>query len=323
MRLRDHRDAAVEVDDDARFGLIVAYGMARARLERWLVRVLEWFAAERSAGRVPTRSALRRRVELETALSAIESEVALFSAGAASTAAIAMPRAARIGAESAERLVQRIAVDTGLFVPPIEAARVLDASMADGAPLTELFERIAPDTVGAARNTLVEGMVAGLNPRVIGAELDDVLQVPLWRAQTIARTEILRSFRAASIATYRAHDDSVSGWEWLSALDSRTCVVCWAMHGSVHPVTEPFASHPNCRCVPVPIVNGQRLLRPGAEEFAKLPESRQRETLGPKAFEMYRDGRLTLSQLVRYGRNEYGPYLARRSLSDIQARRAA
>ncbi len=221
---------------------------------------------------------------------------------------------------SAESLVKgaavRIGIDTSLFVPPVESVAALERSLGSNLPLGRLFSSIAPEAADDAKRAIIEGMLSGQNPRVIARDLGDALQAPRARALTISRTEVLRSFRAASIATYRAHDDTVDGWQWLSALDSRTCVVCWAMHGTVHPVTEPFASHPNCRCSPIPVV-GPRLLRPGAEEFAKLPESRQRETLGPRAYELYRSGQIGIADLVRKGRNEWGPYRTRRPLKDL------
>lgn len=317
---RAHRDLGVEVEQETALPIVLAYRGALALMKREFDAVLKWIASEKRAGRRPSRAALERKGDLERALQVLEGALLAFGVQSARTVEGGRLAAVAAAKPSAESLVKsaatRIGIDTSLFVPPVESVALLDESLGSKLPLGRLFASLAPETADDAKRTILEGMLSGRNPRDIARDLGDALQVPRTRALTISRTEVLRSFRAASIATYRAHDDTVDGWQWLSALDSRTCVVCWSMHGTVHPVTEPFASHPNCRCSPIPVV-GPRLLKPGAEEFAKLPESRQRETLGPRAYELYRSGQIGIADLVRKGRNEWGPYRTRMPLKDL------
>ena len=40
-------------------------------------------------------------------------------------------------------------------------------------------------------------------------------------------------------------------WKWKARLDRRSCAYCIVRHGTVHPITTPLVSHPNCRCMPV------------------------------------------------------------------------
>ncbi len=54
---------------------------------------------------------------------------------------------------------------------------------------------------------------------------------------------------------------------------------------------------------------------------ARQPEATQRAMLGPGAYDLYRDGTITLSDLVEIKHDpRWGPTLRRRSLKDLQAR---
>jgi hypothetical protein len=45
------------------------------------------------------------------------------------------------------------------------------------------------------------------------------------------------------------HADVLRGWEWLAAMDERTCPSCWAQHGTIHTLDEPGPNdHPQGRC---------------------------------------------------------------------------
>jgi len=45
----------------------------------------------------------------------------------------------------------------------------------------------------------------------------------------------------------------VDEWEWSSEEDA--CDFCAENNGKRFPVDEPFDTHPNCRCTPLPILN--------------------------------------------------------------------
>src|SRR5690606_16247585 len=92
----------------------------------------------------------------------------------------------------------------------------------------------------------------GINPQRLKRQLADALESTISRALTIARTEIWRSYRQATMRTYRANDHLVKGWIWRCQLSGTTCAACAAMHGTVHKLDEDMGAHPNCRCVAVP-----------------------------------------------------------------------
>lgn len=143
---------------------------------------------------------------------------------------------------------------------------------------------------------LARNVSLGVNPRVTARQMRDEFGAAETRALTIARTESLRAFRAASLMTFAENSDSLDGWIWLSANNKRTCVSCLAMHGSVHPLTEEMQEHINGRCVAAPRVKGANLrVETGAERFERWAEREQRAALGPAMYEAWRDGAVRLT----------------------------
>ena len=141
----------------------------------------------------------------------------------------------------------------------------------------------------AVAERLTTALLTGQNPREAArAVMATGAELTRSRADTIARTELLRAQREATRA--RLEDaPGIDEWVWLSAADSRTCAVCWAMHGTRHPVTDTLDGHPNCRCTMVPAVPGGSAdkIPTGDELLAKLPDDEARKILGPKRHDLW------------------------------------
>lgn len=78
------------------------------------------------------------------------------------------------------------------------------------------------------------------------------------RAQTMARTEIIRAHHQATINEYESW--AVEGIkvkaEWSTAGDDRVCELCFPLEGQVFSLVEirsMIPRHPNCRCMALPI----------------------------------------------------------------------
>lgn len=189
-----------------------------------------------------------------------------------------------------------------------------------GAPLRELFGKMGDWSQIVAENVLTSGVIAGKGAAVIARDLrDQIAAMTLQRAQLIARTEVHRASRVAQSESFKANP-AVKGWTWFAALDSRTCAVCWGMHGQVFPTNEPLAGHPACRCTMVPKTktwaelgfDGVDEIAPNIEsgeaQFARLPPSVQRQILGPTRFGQYAGGITKLSDMLRKNENPtWGP----------------
>lgn len=129
--------------------------------------------------------------------------------------------------------------------------------------ITSLTRPLAPEAYAAVRAELLRGVAVGDNPRATAARMlqraEGRFNGGLTRALTIARTETLSAHRTAATVARSQNLDVVTGWRWLTTLDTRTCPACLAKNGTVHPAAEVGpAGHPNCRCAAVPVTPSWR-----------------------------------------------------------------
>lgn len=183
-----------------------------------------------------------------------------------------------------------------------------------GGPVRELLEGLAGDAASEVAQEMAGAIARGQNPLVTASRIRSKISTPLYRAQTITRTETLRAYREATREAYQ-QSGLVKSWVWVAACDSRTCGCCWALHGQEFPTGEKMGTHPRCRCTMAPNTRSWEeltgLRQPGVQEtnlaanitkgpdlFDALPDSTKAEILGPAKFAAYRDGKITLDQLV-------------------------
>lgn len=189
----------------------------------------------------------------------------------------------------------------------------------NGSSPRRLLSALGPDfRTDAAKE--IAGLVADC------ATLDDIrkamrtsLARTATRARTVLRHESRRAYRENMKCLMERNEHLVRGWVWVSRLDARTCVICWSMHGTVHPRNQGQDAHVNCRCRMVPVWRTWRELgydRPGPEPdydsgeelFAELPEEDQRRILGSEDYGSYVDGDVKLSDLVGRRRSRIWGY---------------
>jgi len=191
-----------------------------------------------------------------------------------------------------------------LNTPAMEA---MVGRMSDGSPLSGWLAQFGPETAGRLRESLQTAAALGTNPRGVARILARELDIAQTRLLTMARSEILGSYRDASLASYRANSDLVSGWVWICAKQTRTCLACVSLDGKRFGLDEPFQrSHLNCRCSSAPLLKGETKLpvESGREWFQSLPEADQRRMIPPTAWEEFRSGRLILDDFVHLDRDE-------------------
>jgi len=119
---------------------------------------------------------------------------------------------------------------------------------------------------------LAQGLIDGDNPRVLADKLTKTIKGGLGvtdelgryipaerRAQTLARTEIIRAHHQATVQEYRNWETEgvkVKA-EWSSVGDDgRTCNQCLDLEGSLWTLDEiekKIPVHPNCRCIALPV----------------------------------------------------------------------
>lgn len=241
----------------------------------------------------------------------------------------------------------RQAIRAAFTAPPVRAVEHLVAALQPGSPVRDVFDGYGEQASRRIGEKLVDGLTHGRGAAQIGRELRESMDGSASAALTTARTETHRAYRSAHLERWRANPRVYVGWSWHANLDTRTCPVCIAKHGSVHDLDEDFAGHPNCRCRPLPItrplseilgsdsdevrrlesdqLEAQR--RPTGEAwFAKQTREVQRGVLGPLKHEDYAAGRIKLVDVVvRTEHERWGPGLRtasrREALANAQRRR--
>lgn len=184
---------------------------------------------------------------------------------------------------------------------------------ATSGPLSSLLGSFAvtngPQAAIFARDVLGAGLLRGRSAFAIADDLNAGLRsISYSRALTIARTETLRAYREGARQSYLANRNIVQSWTWRAAVENQErppCAACFARHGSVHPLAEPMQTHPNCRCRMVPMRSPILGVRPNdpvlpdaKTAFDALKPAQQRRILGPTRLEMYRSGRVNLSDFA-------------------------
>ena len=209
-------------------------------------------------------------------------------------------------------------------VPPADVLHAQAGALSPSSPLTALFAQLGPDAAKSAQAALFTSVALGEGPRAAATRLFWNTNLPRQRAEVIARTEILRSWRGAQMENYRANQDVVSGWQWSADFSDRTCGACIAMDGTIHDLSEDLDDHIMGRCSALPITKPWSDILAGtgadtsgltetsiaswdsylygngfaADWFEGLAPEVQNSILGPAKAEAYRAGDLDLKQLA-------------------------
>jgi SPP1 gp7 family putative phage head morphogenesis protein len=113
------------------------------------------------------------------------------------------------------------------------------------------------------QRVLTGGLTRGDGALTIARELNNSINsIGKRRAETIARTEIMRAHNEGALDTYE--NFGITEFkilaEWSTAGDLRVCPQCVPLEGTVFTMQEIrglLPRHPNCRCVPLPANVGE------------------------------------------------------------------
>ncbi len=118
-------------------------------------------------------------------------------------------------------------------------------------------DEVGDGTSKLLTDSLAEGYQAGESMEKLAERVKTVFDnCTDVRAMRIARTETITASNVAATETYK--EAGVKEVEWLTSLDGRECDECDDLNGNTFPVDDaptPGAdTHPNCRCVLLPVV---------------------------------------------------------------------
>jgi SPP1 gp7 family putative phage head morphogenesis protein len=313
-----------------------AYAQTRADYDGLLAKI----AAAQANGQPLSPAWLYQKDRLKNALATTKAQIHTFAQQASESTVQAHKAAVQASAYAHAKMGAQAMQEAGLaggFTKINEANLThLVGFLHDGSPVDALFTSLATETADMARDAFVRGLTLGKGVDWITRRLEQALDVPRWRAETIVRTEAQRVYRSVARQTYMANDDVLEGWVWKAHLDSRTCPACMSMDGTVHAVGSTLDGHQRCRCAMVPRtkswadlgVDGLEDQRPpirtGQDWFKAQPSTVQRAMLGPRKYHAWKGGEITLDDLVaRHSHPVWGTQRRERSMLEIKAGKGA
>ncbi len=324
----EHRRALLQGERDAASNMVRAYGEAWRRIRAELDAINRRIEDARQAGEEVRSSWLFRQQRWQALRAQVLAEVQRFAAQVEESVRTQQAEAVAAAQEHARELVGAAAAEAGSRAQvavqwnrlPAGATEDLVGFLADGSPLRTLLDGLGERTSAGVQRALLTGLMTGQNPRRIAQLVQREFSVPLRRALTISRTEVLRAYRESTVRTYRENREVVRGWRWLAAHSARTCPACLAMDGTEHSLDERLDDHPNGRCTTVPILVGEeaRPRETGAQWFARQKADVQERILGKAGLAAYQGGAVTLQDFVGRTRSpEWGTTRHARSLRAI------
>lgn len=134
-----------------------------------------------------------------------------------------------------------------------------------GRVFTEL-EGITQHMATKMSRTLTDGLVQGKNPLAVARDLTKEIDISRSRAETIARTEIIRAHAEGQLTALEKLGVTRLAVmvEWSTSRDERVCPKCQPMQGAVFTIKEArgmLPRHPNCRCAWKPANLGESKLK--------------------------------------------------------------
>lgn len=181
--------------------------------------------------------------------------------------------------------------------------------LSNGSPLNTLLKEDYPDALEGILDALLNGMARGMGAGEIAKEMAVGMGGGLDRAMLIARTEVNRAYRTATVQQYR-ESNVVDGFRRL-VKKATACAACLMLDGETFKSEDYLDDHPAGKCVAVPNITGMKPAKweTGREYFEKLSPEEQMARLGREKYEAWQAGKFDLGDLARksesaeWGRN--------------------
>jgi hypothetical protein len=298
--LRQFRAGLLAREDSQMRAMAARWLMLEATLSSEIDGLAKDFAAEKSAGRSVSQSKLYRMDRYQLLLGQLRQQTARYGDYAVGQITARQLELAGLGIGHAVQATRIVAVSASFDVLPVGAIQAMVGLAGDGSPLRRLLAASYPDAVEGLTKALVRGTALGWHPTRVARAMRDGTEMGLQRALTVARTEQLRVYRAASDAQY-AETGVIRFKARLAAKSQRTCLACLARDGKIMPVSEPFFDHVNGRCVVRPLLDNEipKGYQTGCQWFEKQGADAQRAMMGDKRYEAWQAGAFDFDDLAK------------------------
>lgn len=138
-----------------------------------------------------------------------------------------------------------------------EAAEIITAiSFESSLPLREIMDRAYGQAAVGMINQLIAGVAKGQGPRETARRMRDGAALGLNHLLLVARDQQIRAYREGQRAAYQ-RTGMVTHYKRLAARNSRTCMACIALDGTIWEVADIMPLHPQDRCTMIPVLDGE------------------------------------------------------------------
>lgn len=292
--LRQFRERMDIMDDQLMKELAVRWMRIEEHLDSEIQALAEEMARRSAEGETITEEMVRRSERYQRLQAQAAAEAQMFSQEASEIITSYQERAAIAGIDSAEMALMSSYPSTYVAAFDriyLEAVESIIGFAGDGSPLWALLSKAySEDIVSGLIQSLITGIATGESVKSIIRAMVDAFGMDLDRAILIARTETQRAYRTGATTQYR-ESGVVTGFMRLVKKDG-ACLGCLLLDGEVFEMADELDDHPNGRCTAVPIVRGMEPpdWEKGPDWFKNQPEAKQREIMGDKRYEMWKDG---------------------------------
>ena len=236
-----------------------------------------------------------------------------------------------------------IGIDLFKNIPPEGAmSAILNTSLIEGATIHSWLKDLENSQSFDVERAIKLGMTLGETNAQLANRLKSTMELSMRNAQSIVITATSAVANKARMDFYSANDEVLKGYQSLTVLDGKTSDICISYSGSKYDINfkpignskpyRPTPRHFRCRSTHIPILKTWRELGIDEDELPTgtqssdagyLPQDYtfndflktktkeyQNDVLGVGKAQLWRDGKITLSQLV----NQQGKSLSLKEL---------
>lgn len=318
--IEEHRAAILRNEQKTVRELIGQYKKVDRYIYSKLVALEKLIAEATTMGEDPG-SWLFTQARYKDLIDQIEERIDLYAAKAESTVEKSQRTAAALGSQQAVELMRiEVGVRRAFTTLNPGAIETMVGVFHDGSPLVTLFEKFGGEAVVKARDILASGIGVGESPRKVATRLhQEIKGMTRDRALRISRNETLRVLTTVQARTYEANADVCTGMMIVESLDSRTCMLCWARHGTILQLGEGFPRHIACRGSLTPVTSTTRKRATGEQEFYLKSKDEQKEILGESRYKLWSEGKIQLSDIYTVVNDKtWGPKVAMKPMVKLK-----
>lgn len=260
------------------------------------------------------------RTRIKQQLAEVRAVIASYYDDAANVAAQATNA---VGEVAAKITVAGLELGGAAVIMPNAATleAIVSNAIIQGAVQADWWSRQSSDTAFRFATAVRQGIAAAETNQQIIARVRQEMAVTRANAAALVQTSVATVANDARQAVFDANADIIKRYRAIATLDTHTCSRCapldgleWLPDGTPvgHSTPQPrYPLHYNCRCMMLPIVidgprEGQRAAAGGpvkasttfSDWLERQPKSKQEEVLGKGRADLYRAGKITLSDLT-------------------------